>query len=184
VAYVVTSILEDVVNRGTAVGVRRQGFTATAAGKTGTSGDGWFAGFTPDLVCVVWIGFDDNRDLELTGAVSAVPIWTEFMKGASSQIQYQSTGVFSPPEGVKVVAIDPGTLRLAAPACPIAHKEVFVVGTEPTQFCELHTNRMVVQVPVAWWVSRHYDHNPDFLAVTERVGLGPLGHDQTRSAPE
>jgi penicillin-binding protein 1B len=161
VAYVVTSLLEDVVNRGTAVGVRRQGFTATAAGKTGTSGDGWFAGFTPDLVCVVWIGFDDNRDLELTGATSALPIWTEFMKRASSLSQYESTGVFSPPEGIKVVAIDPKTLQLATPSCPITLKEVFVVGTEPTQFCELHTNRMMVQVPVAWWVSRHHDHYPD-----------------------
>jgi penicillin-binding protein 1B len=162
VAYVVTSLLEDVVNRGTGVGVRRQGFTGAAAGKTGTSGDAWFAGFTPDLLCVVWIGFDDDRDLELTGAASAVPIWTEFMERASSLRQYQSTEVFSPPEGIKVAAIDPRTLQLATPYCPITLKEVFLVGTEPTQFCGQHTNQMMVQVPVAWWVSSHYVHYPDF----------------------
>jgi penicillin-binding protein 1B len=171
VAYIVTNLLEDVVNRGTAVGVRRQGITTAAAGKTGTSGDGWFAGFTPDLVCVVWIGFDDDRDLKLTGAASALPIWTEFMERASSPKQYQSTGFFSPPEGVKVVALDPRTLQLATPSCPIRLEEVFVVGTEPTQFCGQHTNRMMVKVPVAWWVSRHYDHYPDFCEPRE-CGFG------------
>lgn len=161
VAYVVTNILEDVVSRGTATSVRRQGFTAAAAGKTGTSGDGWFAGFTPDLVCVVWIGFDDDRDLGLTGAASAVPVWTEFMERASSLTQYQSAAVFSPPEGIKVVAIDPRTLQLATPSCPITHKEVFLAGTEPIQFCGQHTDRMMVQVPVAWWVLRHSDQSLD-----------------------
>jgi penicillin-binding protein 1B len=158
VAYVVTNILEDVVNRGTGKGIRRQGFTGAAAGKTGTSGDGWFAGFTPDLVCVVWIGFDDDYDLRLTGAASATPVWTDFMKRASSLPRYQSTGGFSPPEGIKAVAIDPETLQVATPFCPITLEEVFVVGTEPTQFCGQHTNRMVVNVPVGWWVSRHEDH--------------------------
>jgi penicillin-binding protein 1B len=157
VAYVVTSILEDVVNHGTAIGVRRDGFKAAAAGKTGTSIDGWFAGFTPDLVSVVWTGFDDNYDLGLTGAASATPIWTDFMERASSLTQYQSTGGFSPPEGIKVVAIDPRTLQVATPFCPVTRKEVFVDGTEPTQFCGQHTNGMMVNVPVAWWVSRHED---------------------------
>ena len=161
VAYVVTSILEDVVSRGTAANVRREGFVAAAAGKTGTTGDGWFAGFTPGLVCVVWIGFDDDRDLGLTGAASAVPVWTEFMERASSLTQYQSTAVFSPPEGVKVVAIDPRTLQLATPFCPIKHEEVFVAGTEPTEFCGQHTDRMMVQVPVASWVLRHDDQYSD-----------------------
>jgi penicillin-binding protein 1B len=158
VAYVVTNLLEDVVNRGTAAGIRYEGLTAPAAGKTGTSGDGWFAGFTPDLLCVVWIGADDSRDLELTGAVSAVPIWTEFMKRALSSKQYQSTRGFSPPEGIKVVAIDPRTLQLATPSCPFTRQEVFVAGTEPTQFCGKHMNRMLVRVPVAWWLSRLFDH--------------------------
>jgi penicillin-binding protein 1B len=171
VAYVVTSLLEDVVNHGTAIGVRRQGFTGAAAGKTGTSGDGWFAGFTPNLVSVVWIGFDDDRDLKLSGAASATPIWTDFMKRASSLPQYQSAGGFSPPEGIKVVAIDPRTLQLATPSCPIKREEVFVVGTEPTEFCGQHTNRMMVKVPVAWWVSHHYDHYADFCD-TRACGFG------------
>src|ERR1700723_1430576 len=78
VAFLTTSIMEDVINRGTGVTVRSMGFTAEAAGKTGTSRDGWFAGFTSNLLCVVWVGFDDNRDLGLSGSASAAPIWAEF----------------------------------------------------------------------------------------------------------
>jgi penicillin-binding protein 1B len=157
VAYVVTSILEDVINRGTGIVIRRQGFTGAAAGKTGTAIDGWFAGFTPDLVTVVWIGFDDDYHLGLTGAASATPIWGDFMERASSLARYQSTRGFSPPEGIKVVAIDPRTLQVATPFCPVARKEVFVGGTEPTQFCGQHTNRIIGNVPVGWWVSRQED---------------------------
>ena len=56
--------MEDVINHGTGYPVRQMGFTAPAAGKTGTSRDGWFAGYTSNLLCVVWVGFDDNRDLD------------------------------------------------------------------------------------------------------------------------
>ena len=83
VAYQVTDVLEDVIDHGTGASVRARGFTGPAAGKTGTSRDGWFAGYTSNLLCIVWVGFDDNRDLELSGAVSAAPIWTEFMKRAT-----------------------------------------------------------------------------------------------------
>jgi penicillin-binding protein 1B len=158
VAYLVTNLLEDVVSRRAAGDVRYQGLPAQAAGKTGTSADGWFAGFTPDLLCVVWIGFDDNRDLGLSGAAAAMPIWTEFMKRVLPLTRYRATGVFSPPEGIKVVTIDPRTLQLATPSCPTTRQEVFVAGTEPTQFCGQHTNRMMVQVPVASWLSRLFDH--------------------------
>ena len=74
VAYLTTSLMEDVINKGTGVTVRSMGFTPVAAGKTGTSRDGWFAGFTSNLLCVVWVGFDDNRDLGLSGSDSAAPI--------------------------------------------------------------------------------------------------------------
>jgi penicillin-binding protein 1B len=77
-----TSLLKDVIDRGTGARVRQMGFKAPAAGKTGSSRDGWFAGYTPNLLCVVWVGFDDNSDLGLTGGVSAAPIWGEFMMQA------------------------------------------------------------------------------------------------------
>ncbi len=82
VTYLMVSMLEEVMRTGTAAGVRARGFTVPAAGKTGTSHDGWFAGFTSDLLCIVWVGFDDNRELNVEGAQSALPIWTEFMKRA------------------------------------------------------------------------------------------------------
>ena len=78
-----TNLLEEVLRSGTAAGVRaRYNLDFPAAGKTGTSHDGWFAGYTSELLCVVWVGFDDNRELDLEGAHSAAPIWAEFMKRA------------------------------------------------------------------------------------------------------
>ena len=138
VAYLVSSLMEDVINRGTGVTVRSMGFEAPAAGKTGTSRDGWFAGYTSNLLCVVWIGFDDNRDLELSGSQSAAPVWAEFMKRAVALPQYRNTEPFAPPPGVIAVSIDPQTGQLAGPSCPQSVNEYFVSGTEPTQMCELH----------------------------------------------
>ena len=82
VSYLMVDLMESVINNGTGAGARTRGFTAPAAGKTGTSHDGWFAGFTSDLLGIVWVGYDDDRELRLTGAASALPIWTEFMKRA------------------------------------------------------------------------------------------------------
>src|SRR5260370_32508450 len=79
VAFLVTSLLKDVLNKGTGATVRARGFALPAAGKTGTSRDGWFSGYTSNLVTVIWIGFDDNRDLGLAGGATAAPIWAEFM---------------------------------------------------------------------------------------------------------
>src|SRR5437763_9773574 len=79
VAFLVDSVLKDVLNRGTGAGVRARGFTLPAAAKTGTSRDGWFAGFTSNLVCVIWVGFDDTRDMGLTGGTALSPIWAGFM---------------------------------------------------------------------------------------------------------
>ncbi len=77
VAYLVEQMMEEVLRSGTGARVRASGFSLPAAGKTGTSRDGWFAGFTSKLICVVWVGFDDNRDFKLEGARSALPIWPE-----------------------------------------------------------------------------------------------------------
>ena len=97
VAYQVTDVLEDVINHGTGASVRARGFTGPAAGKTGTSRDGWFAGYTSNLLCIVWVGFDDNRDLDLSGAVSAAPIWAEFMKRATALPAYHDLRGFRRP---------------------------------------------------------------------------------------
>jgi len=138
VAYLVDSLLKDVLNRGTGAGVRARGFTLPAAGKTGTSRDGWFAGFTSNLLCVIWIGFDDNRDLGLPGGAVAAPIWADFMNRATELAAYREVKDFAMPEGVQSVLIDPDTLQLATPNCPTTREEVYVTGSAPTQFCELH----------------------------------------------
>jgi penicillin-binding protein 1B len=138
VAYLVDSILIDVLNKGTGAQVRARGFTLPAAGKTGTSRDGWFAGFTNNLVCVIWIGFDDNHDLGLSGAASAAPIWADFMIRATALPGYRDVKDFDKPEGVDSVLIDSDTLELATPACPSTREEVYIAGSEPTQLCELH----------------------------------------------
>ncbi|MGC1998599.1 MAG: PBP1A family penicillin-binding protein, partial [Candidatus Acidiferrales bacterium] len=133
VAYLTTSLMEDVINKGTGVTVRSMGFTPVAAGKTGTSRDGWFAGFTSNLLCVVWVGFDDNRDLGLSGSESAAPIWGEFMKRAVALPQYKMTEDFDPPPGVLQETIDPQSGQLATSSCPQTVQEYFVSGSEPTQ---------------------------------------------------
>jgi len=139
VAYLMVSMLEEVMRTGTAAGVRSRGFVAPAAGKTGTSDhDGWFAGFTSDLLCIVWVGFDDNRDLNIEGAKSALPIWTEFMKRALKIRRYSDAKPFSAPDGVVTTNIDPQSGMLATPACPESQPEVFIAGTEPVLACTLH----------------------------------------------
>ena len=138
VAFLVDSLLKDVLNRGTGAGVRARGFTLPAAGKTGTSRDGWFAGFTSNLLCVIWIGFDDNRDLGLPGGTVAAPIWADFMIRATSLAAYRDVKDFAMPEGVQSVVIDPESRQLATANCPTTRDEVYVTGSAPTQFCEIH----------------------------------------------
>jgi penicillin-binding protein 1B len=144
VAYLVTSVLKDVLNKGTGASVRAKGFALPAAGKTGTSRDGWFAGFTSNLVTVIWIGFDDNRDLGLTGGATAGPIWADFMLKATRLPGYTNVKDFDPPEGVQSVLIDPESSELATPSCPTTRSEVYVNGSAPTQFCELHGGHGVI----------------------------------------
>jgi penicillin-binding protein 1B len=138
VTYLVDSILKDVLNKGTGSQVRAKGFTLPAAGKTGTSRDGWFAGFTTNLVCVIWIGFDDNHDLGLAGGATAAPIWADFMMRATALPGYRDVKDWDKPEGVDSDIIDADTLELATPNCPVTREEVYVSGSGPTQLCELH----------------------------------------------
>lgn len=146
VAYLVVNLMEDTLNRGTAAGARARGFTVPAAGKTGTSHDGWFAGFTSNLLCVVWVGFDDYRDLGLPGANAALPIWTAFMKRAVALPAYRNVNNFNPPEGIVSVQLDPETLLLATPDCPEVITERFIAGTEPREFCPKHRPSLLHQV--------------------------------------
>jgi penicillin-binding protein 1B len=138
VNYLMVSLLEEVMRSGTAAGTRSRGFTVPAGGKTGTSHDGWFAGFTSELLCIVWVGFDDNRVLDLEGARSALPIWTEFMKRALLLRNYRNAKPFGAPDGVVTMQIDPESGMPATPYCPVSKPEVFIAGTEPVGACPLH----------------------------------------------
>lgn len=135
VAYLMVNLMQEVLRSGTGAGVRGRGFTLPAAGKTGTSRDGWFAGFTSDLLCVVWVGHDNGRELGLEGAKSALPVWTEFMRRAHQLPQYRDPHEFERPEGIVTVNIDPSTGLRATEACPWVSSEVFIAGTQPRQEC-------------------------------------------------
>jgi len=138
------------LNRGTGASVRARGFDLPAAGKTGTSRDGWFAGFTSNLVCVIWIGFDDNRDLGLAGGSTAAPIFADFMKAATVFPAYRDVKDFVMPEGVQSVLIDPESLELATTNCPTTRSEIYVAGSAPTQYCELHGGRNLLSSSGSW----------------------------------
>jgi penicillin-binding protein 1B len=139
VTYLMVSIMQDVLRSGTGAGVRARGFTLPAAGKTGTSRDGWFAGFTNKLECIVWVGFDDNRDLDIEGAHSALPIWADFMKRAAQFPAYRDPGPFKMPPGIVSVKICSESGQLACDDCPDVRQEVFIDGTEPTVRCQMHS---------------------------------------------
>lgn len=138
VAYLVEQMLEEVLRSGTGGGVWARGWKLPSAGKTGTSRDAWFAGFTSKLICVVWVGFDDNRDFKLEGAKSALPIWVDFMKSAHLHREYSNVHGFSAPEGIVTVEIDADTGMLATANCPKTRNEVFIAGTQPVEACTLH----------------------------------------------
>jgi penicillin-binding protein 1B len=137
--FLVTDMMRSVLSStGTAAGARAAGFTLDAAGKTGTTNDlrdAWFAGFTPKLLAVVWVGFDDNQPVGLTGAQAALPIWTRFMMRA---LAGQPDQAFDVPSQITFADIDADTGQLATASCPRTFHESFIAGTEPGAFCELH----------------------------------------------
>src|SRR5262249_42184378 len=136
--FLVTNMMRSVLNEGTAATARTAGFTLDAAGKTGTTNDlrdAWFVGFTPELLTVVWVGFDDNQPVGLSGSQAALPIWTEFMMRA---LAGPPNIPFDAPEGISFVDIDPDTGKLALPGCPRVFREAFLAGTEPVQACDVH----------------------------------------------
>ncbi|HWF66214.1 MAG TPA: transglycosylase domain-containing protein [Acidobacteriaceae bacterium] len=139
VAYLTLSLMRDVINHGTAAGVRGLGFSAPAAGKTGTSHDAWFAGFTSNLLCVIWVGNDDYSDIKLEGAQAAAPMWADFMKNAIKLPQYSDTQYFDPPAGITEVSLDKATNLIADASCPEDYTAAFLDGTQPTGTCD-HPN--------------------------------------------
>jgi len=137
-AFMMNHLLKGVIDRGTGRGARTNGFDRPAAGKTGTTNDlrdAWFVGYTPDLLAVVWVGFDNQSKLGLSGAQAALPIWTEFMKRATTGTPVTD---FVPPAGIKMVDIDPDSGYRATPNCPQTIREAFLEGDEPKGFCPLH----------------------------------------------
>ncbi|MGA7521705.1 MAG: transglycosylase domain-containing protein [Acidobacteriaceae bacterium] len=137
-AFLTVSMMEQVLNNphGTGAGVRNMGFTAPAAGKTGTSHDAWYAGFTSNLLCVVWVGNDDYTDIKIEGAHAAGPIWADFMKNAVKLPEYSDTREFIPPPGVVQVRLDDTTNLLADASCPDDYTAAFLDGTQPTDTCD------------------------------------------------
>jgi penicillin-binding protein 1B len=138
VAFLMDQLLQEVVRSGTGASIWSRGINFPVAGKTGTSHDGWFAGFSSKLICIVWVGFDDNRELNLEGAHSALPVWAEFMKRAHQHREYRTVTDFQAPAGVVSVQIDPASGQLATAACPKVRTEYFIEGTQPVELCHLH----------------------------------------------
>jgi penicillin-binding protein 1A len=145
VAYLTLSLMNDVVDRGTASSVRRRGFWLPAAGKTGTTNDSkdvWFVGMTPDMVAGVWLGFDQPKTItpSASGGQMAAPVWAEMMKAAYAK--RAQPGGWSPPSDLVSVPIDTASGATATDNCPAENVriEYFIPGTEPTEYCALHTS--------------------------------------------
>jgi len=141
VAYLTVSLMQnvlrsDVTGTGTGAGVRNMGFVSPAAGKTGTDHDAWFAGFTTNLLCIVWVGNDDYTDIKIQGARAAAPIWAEFMKRAVQLPQYSDTNEFTAPDGVVTVKLDKETNLLSDDSCPVGYDATFLDGTAPMETCD------------------------------------------------
>ena len=148
-AYMITNMLQGVVERGTARKAHGAVRGTAIAGKTGTSRDGWFVGYSPNLVCVVWIGFDDNKQLGLTGAEAALPAWVDFMNDAVALRPDLGGGNFECPEGIKFVEIDSAAGLRSTVTCPV--RELIAVSERmaPSLECYLHGNLPVHVSPFA-----------------------------------
>ena len=136
-AYLITDVLVGAVERGTGRSAARLGFTGTAAGKTGTSDglrDAWFVGYTPEVLALVWVGYDDNRPIGLSGAAAALPIWVDLMQ----RLGVSDDDPFPRPAGIVRRKVDPATGQRATRRCPETRQEIFLRGTEPEQSCERH----------------------------------------------
>jgi penicillin-binding protein 1B len=137
-AYMITDTLAAVLDHGTARAARSLLKVSAAAGKTGTSRDGWFAGYTPNMVCVVWVGYDDNTPLGLAGADSALPIWSDFLRGALDLEPELGGANFDAPAGINLIEIDADTGLRAAPSCPRRELVALTPALAPKSECDKH----------------------------------------------
>ncbi len=136
-AFVITSMLRGVLDRGTAASVRRMGVTDPLAGKTGTTNerrDSWFAGYSPERTTLVWVGYDENSRTRLSGARAALPLWARFTHAVRPARGYAA---FVPPPGLRTATIDPTSGQLATNRCPTWTTEYFLDGTVPSEVCAL-----------------------------------------------
>jgi penicillin-binding protein 1B len=148
-AYMITNTLAAVIDHGTARKARGAVPGTAIAGKTGTSRDGWFVGYSPNLVCAVWIGFDDNKQLGLTGAEAALPAWVEFMNEAIAVRPDLGGENFECPEGIKFVEIDSLTGLRSTLGCPLRELIAVTERLQPNMECYLHGNLPVQSSPFA-----------------------------------
>ncbi len=149
---VLNNMLSSVLNHGTGASARSMGFTLPAAGKTGTTDDytdAWFVGYTPKVVTGVWVGYDEHRTIGrgITGAVGALPIWTDIMKAATAGDRPAS---FEIPEGVVSREVCDETGLPATPSCPTTHPELFLAGKVPTETCYLHSSTFNLKLRDRW----------------------------------
>ncbi len=143
-AYLTGYAMEGVLDRGTAKTAKEMGVYFPASGKTGTTDgnrDSWFVGYTPDVVCAVWVGYDSGADTGVTGAHGALRIWARFLRAL-----YPESGplTLQPPDGIEFAEIDPDSGFLATTACPQPLREAYLSGTAPAEMCPLHPVNPVV----------------------------------------
>ncbi|MGE5458879.1 MAG: penicillin-binding transpeptidase domain-containing protein, partial [Methanobacterium sp.] len=148
-ASIITNMLNGVLEPGGTGASLKARAGRTAAAKTGTTDeykDAWFVGYTPQLSCAVWVGYDRNQAVNLAGSVAAGPIWADFIKGASAKLPEQDFGL---PVDVTTIPICLDSGQIATENCPRPMEMAFEKGTEPEELCPIH-------MPDAAW-----DNNPD-----------------------
>jgi penicillin-binding protein 1B len=178
--YLLTHVMEGVVNRGTAAGARGLGFRKVAAGKTGTTNDkrdAWFIGFTPQTLALTWVGFDDNDPTGLSGSDAAVPMWARYMNAVTAG--HKNVG-FAIPAGIVFTEIDRTSGGLVSPYCPrnAIVREAFKSGTEPGRPCPVH---MAPAPPVP--VPMYDQYGNLIITTTDPAAAVPPPTDTTATAP-
>jgi penicillin-binding protein 1B len=180
-AYMITDMLSDVIDHGTAHAARGSVKKTAIAGKTGTSRDGWFVGYTPNLVVAVWIGFDDNKQLGLTGAEAALPAWTEFVKNAVELRPELGGEAFARPAGIAFVEVDPETGLLATPACPQHEQIAITPNFAPNLECTTHGEKF--DMIAAAEDSETYSYEPAVITPDDRREVRQLSRPQALPRP-
>lgn len=138
-AFIMSSLLRSVVTEGTARSLEAMGVSCPVAGKTGTTNDyrdAWFVGYTPDILALVWVGFDNGDSIRLAGAAAALPIWTDLMNAIP---EYISEAWFRMPPGVVRSTVCSESGQIAIPnVCPEPREEFFLEENVPTEYCTMH----------------------------------------------